>query len=280
MSHSALIEVNDPDSLDRQEIDEVSRQHGYAIVRGVVLPDAISRARTLLKEWFDSSRDRPSRGESPTALQGDFFQKFLLGATHPSGVHRPRCHRTIYMSLDFADRFGLKEVFVALARIRNCLSNLPRDFGIFEDSDGFWTPARVHHYPRGGGFLVEHKDNFTPEVQKSGGVVSYSQPIVVMSRRGTDFSQGGGFVVDRSGSRVHYEEFCDLGDVVLYTGETIHGVDDIDPHLPFEQGSFDGRLSGLVTLYRRAASYGEILRQAGVGDVSFDGREESLVSDA
>ena len=258
-----ILEVDGLGALDLAELNETSRRFGYTVVRGIIPAEDIRRAKELLSEWFDAARDQPSRGESPEALEGDFFQKFLLGATHPSGVHRPRCHRTIYLSLTFAKHFALGETFVALARVRNFISQLPSDFAIFEDADGFWTPARIHHYPRGGGFLVEHRDNFTPVVQRSGGVLSYSQPIVVMSRRGLDFTEGGGFVVDTKGDRVHYEDFCELGDIVLYTGDTVHGVDDVDPHLAFDQTSFEGRLSGLVTLYRRATSYGEILRSAG-----------------
>lgn len=259
-----IIKVGALQALDLNRIHDVTRIHGYAILRGLVSPGEIERSKMLLREWFDPDRDRSSRGESPDELKSDFYQKFLLGATHPSGTHRPRCHRTIYLSLNFSERFALRAIFITLARVRNLISGLPIDFAIFDDSEGFWTPARIHHYPTGGGFLVEHRDNFTPLVQISGGIPSYSQPIVVMSQRGTDFADGGGFVVDRQGARVYYEAFCELGDIILYSGDTIHGVEDVDPHRVFNQKSFDGRLSGLVTLYKRSNSYEEILRSAGV----------------
>lgn len=261
---NVIIQVENLQALDLDRIHDVTSYHGYAILRGLVQASEIERSKMLLREWFDSQRDRGSRGENPADLETDFYQKFLLGATHPSGTHRPRCHRTIYLSLNFSERFALRATFITLARVRNLISELPTDFAIFEDSEGFWTPVRIHHYPTGGGFLVEHRDNFTPLVQNSGGIPAYSQPIVVMSRRGTDFADGGGFVVDKQGARVYYEDFCELGDIVLYSDDTIHGVEDVDPHLVFNQKSFDGRLSGLVTLYKRATSYEEIMQSAGV----------------
>lgn len=258
-----IVNVESLQALDVELIHNVTQQHGYAILRGLVATEDVQRSKVLLREWFDADRDRASRGENPTELQADFFQKFLLGATHASGLHRPRCHRTMYLSLEFSERFVLREAFIALARVRNLISGLPSEHAIFADAEGFWTPARIHHYPKGGGFLVEHCDNFTPLVQQSGGIPNYSQPILVMSRRGIDFVAGGGFVVDKSGLRVYYEDFCELGDIVLYSENTRHGVEDVDPHLTFNQASFDGRLSGLVTLFRRVSSYEELLRSAG-----------------
>jgi len=263
MTETALIKVQTLSTLDVDHVHEVTRSCGYSILRGLVPSEEIQESKKLLRAWFDPNRDNASRGESPSVLEADFYQKFLVGATHQSGMNRPRCYRTIYFSLNFAERFLLRNTFTTLARVRNLVAGLPINYAINNDSDGFWTPARIHHYPKGGGFLVQHRDSFIPIVQQSGGVLSYAQPIVVMSRRGIDYSDGGGFVLDSRGERVYYEDYCELGDIILYTGDTIHGVEDVDPHLAFDQKSFDGRLSGLVTLYRRAGSYEEILQLAG-----------------
>ena len=37
-----------------------------------------------------------------------------------------------------------------------------RAFGANPERDGFWDACRVHHYPRGGGFMVVHKDTHFP----------------------------------------------------------------------------------------------------------------------
>jgi hypothetical protein len=72
---------------------------------------------------------------------------------------------------------------------------------------------------------------------------------MVMSRKGLDFEQGGGFV-ELGEDRHYFEPYCSYGDIVIYDGRTVHGVDDIDPHLPFRQDSIEGRLAAFVTLYR------------------------------
>jgi hypothetical protein len=66
---------------------------------------------------------------------------------------------------------------------------------------------------------------------------------------GCDFATGGGFF-EHDGTRYLFEQACELGDVVVYSGATVHGVVDIDLAKPFRQDSLDGRLCGFVTLYR------------------------------
>lgn len=64
-----------------------------------------------------------------------------------------------------------------------------------------------------------------------------------------DFSTGGGFF-EYEGERFYYEKHCNIGDIVIYSGATIHGVTDIDLHKTFDSTSCAGRMGGFVTLYR------------------------------
>ena len=50
--------------------------------------------------------------------------------------------------------------------------------------------------------------------------------------------------------RLYYEQFCELGDVLIYDTRVLHGVTEIDLRRPFRQDSLAGRLAGFVTLYR------------------------------
>ena len=72
-----------------------------------------------------------------------------------------------------------------------------------------------------------------------------------------DFSTGGGFFEHR-GERFYFERECELGDVVIYSGETIHGVGDVDVHKPFRHDTVDGRLCAFVTLYRHFTRKGQL----------------------
>ena len=69
--------------------------------------------------------------------------------------------------------------------------------------------------------------------------------------------RGGGFFEHR-GERFYFERECELGDVVIYSGETIHGVGDVDVHKPFRHDTVDGRLCAFVTLYRHFTRKGQL----------------------
>ena len=83
----------------------------------------------------------------------------------------------------------------------------------------------------------------------------------MMSKKGSgtdcDFATGGGFF-ENDNTRYYFEEECELGDLVIYSGATIHGVADIDIKKPFRQDSLDGRLCAFVTLYKEFTRKGEL----------------------
>jgi hypothetical protein len=104
-------------------------------------------------------------------------------------------------------------------------------------------------------------DDVVPQVQKAEGISTYFQPVLMMSERGDgpdcDFTTGGGFF-EYDGERFYYESHCEMGNVVIYSGATIHGVEDIDLHKAFDSHSPEGRLAGFVTLYRHFERKGQL----------------------
>jgi hypothetical protein len=46
--------------------------------------------------------------------------------------------------------------------VRNKSMRVNASFGEQPERDRFWNACRVHHYPRGGGFMVAHKDTHFP----------------------------------------------------------------------------------------------------------------------
>ncbi len=40
------------------------------------------------------------------------------------------------------------------------------DIGSFAKGNEFWNAHRIHHYPQGGGFMVEHKDMHFQKILK------------------------------------------------------------------------------------------------------------------
>lgn len=241
-------EIDRPADLDREAVLHALAKFSLARIRGVIDHEAIVRARQRIAEHFSAERDRSSLGEDPQELKGN-FQKLSIGGAQGYGVYRPRCLRTLYNPIWAEDIYGMRESFKMLARVRNVIYGLDEHFAIEGIERGMWTAARIHHYPRGGGFLVSHRDNVVPIVMKRQGFDSFYQPIMVLSRPGIDFEQGGGFV-EVDGERYFFESECQYGDIIIYDGRTVHGVADIDPHLPFRQDSIEGRLAAFATLYK------------------------------
>lgn len=248
----STIHIERAQDLDRVQLAEILNGTTFAIVSGIIDADAVRSGKKQIQEQFDSARDRAATGEHPSEIM-DNFQKLSVGGAEHSGVYRPRCMRTLYNPVWAEDIYGLRESFRELARLRNMMYGFHLDYAIDDIEGGFWTAARIHHYPAGGGFLVSHLDNVVPIVQKAEGISTYFQPVLVMSTRGEgdehDFTTGGGFF-EYEGERFFYEEHCNVGDVVIYSGATVHGVDDIDIHKPFDSTSISGRMGGFVTLYR------------------------------
>jgi hypothetical protein len=241
-------EIEAPADLDRDGVLHALSKYSLARIRGVIDPRAILAARERIASHFSAARDRASLGEDPQELK-DNYQKLSIGGAQGYGVYRPRCLRTLYNPIWAEDVYGMRESFKMLARVRNVVYGLHEGFAIEGVERNLWTASRIHHYPRGGGFLVSHRDNVVPKVMKSQGFDSFYQPIMVLSRKGIDFEEGGGFV-EVEGERYFFETECQYGDVIIYDGRTVHGVADIDPHLPFRQDSIEGRLAGFATLYK------------------------------
>ena len=76
---------------------------------------------------------------------------------------------------------------VFMNNLRNRLMKVADDFGEDPARDKFWNACRVHHYPRGGGFMSMHRDTHFPI--KLGDHPFY-QVMVPLSVMGRDFVEG------------------------------------------------------------------------------------------
>jgi hypothetical protein len=112
--------------------------------------------------------------------------------------------------------------------------------------DKFWNACRIHHYPRGGGFMSVHKDTYFP-VQL--GDKPFYQVSAALSRKGTDFMTGGGIVFDSEKKKVDLEAVGGFGSLVIFDGRGFHGVEDVDLDQVFDFSRTDGRLAAFVSLY-------------------------------
>jgi hypothetical protein len=244
-----LILVDSPERIDADAVRSVVARHGVACLRGLFTPESIAAAVDRIARGFDPRADRkhdPNDSDAPRRN----FQKLQIGANSGTSTTRTlgRFMRVFYNPIFASDVLGMRAHFVRLAQIRNRIHGLRDDYALAGDEDGFWTCARIQQYPRGGGFMVPHRDLYSQLATDAAGL-GYFQLLLLLSQKGTDYQQGGAYV-EINGARFSYEDQCERGDVVVYDGRTVHGVADIDPQDALELDRFSGRAVAIASLFR------------------------------
>jgi hypothetical protein len=261
----ASFEGSDVESLPYDDIRAALAAHTIVRVRGLFDRDDIRATLARMATAFDPANDRRHDPRDTDAVRRN-FQKLQVGAN--SGVNSRRTlgrfMRVFYNPIFADDIYGMRAHFVTMARFRNLLYKLPVDFAVHGTDDGFWTCARVQQYPRGGGFMVPHRDMYSQVATAEAGL-GYFQPLLLLTEKGTDFQEGGAYV-DIGEDRLFYEDACRSGDVVVYDGRTMHGVGDVDPLEPLDLAHLSGRAAGLVSIFRKlepgADDYARMSRKA------------------
>jgi hypothetical protein len=237
--------LNDvPFDLVRQRLKE----NTYASIRGIFSPKEIFDARDKMRHLFDEKNDRKHDPNDSEAIRKN-FQKLQIGGTR--GVNACARFLRMFYNPTFADDvYGMHDIFNRLITFRNLLYSLPADFTIGKTEMGMWTASRIMQYPTGGGFMSPHVDTGTRTVSEEMGLEQYIQLILIMSKKGADFMEGGAYINDENGERYFFEDECDLGDIVIYDGRVVHGVEEIDPMEPLNMSALNGRIVALVSLFK------------------------------
>jgi hypothetical protein len=120
------------------------------------------------------------------------------------------------------DIFRVFDLFRNVFHLKNRLSLIePDKFLGRTPEDECTSRVAFQFYPSGQGFLNRHQDP-----------VNYHQltvPTVVMSQKGIDFKGGGAYVETASNQRLILDDTADIGDVIYFNAEVVHGVEKIDP---------------------------------------------------
>lgn len=234
-------------------------------IRGLFDPVVLRSVKKRIAEQFDCAKDRKHDPRDTAAVRTN-LQKLIVGGTTGPNQHRAlaRFLRILFNPIFADDIYGMRAHFIQLACLRNRLYGLRENFAVHGTEDGFWTASRIHQYPRGGGFMVPHTDMYSRMAVAETGA-SYVQVFLVMSKKGEDYRDGGAFV-DLGGDRVYYEDDCEVGDVMVYDGASVHGVGDIDPLEPLDMTSFSGRVVAIASVYRHLTpgetDYAQLARKA------------------
>jgi hypothetical protein len=191
----------------------------------------------------------PRESFSPKDLESGPWRKLAIGSVNGVGDPYAQMLSTTYFHERNSGTPFLNALFSALISTRNRITGIREDFGSEPDRDGFWNACRIHHYPRGGGFMVEHNDTHFPSVLTSSGV-PFLQVMALLSSKEVDFHTGGSFFTDRNGIRTYVEDDSPLGAVVMFDGSIRHGVEDVDPDQVLDFNLASGRIAAFVNLYQ------------------------------
>ncbi len=245
-----LFEVASPEELDLDAFADAMQRRTFACIRGPVSPEQMVAVHENIVNRFDRRLDHPASGQPADAVRSNFQKINLGGESRTASNDDARFFRAFYNPLWAEDVWGLRESFTTLARVRNKLAGLPLDYALDRIEDnGLWTAARFHQYPRGGGFFRRHTDYVVKDVADEKSTRFY-QVVLTMTRKGEHFQQGGAFV-DIGERRVVIDDCAEMGDIIVYDGRTVHGVEDIDPRAMLDMGTINGRIAGFVTLFKK-----------------------------
>ena len=235
-------------AIDSQQVEREVEAAGLSIVR----PTADSRdlceaARADYLRAFKAAAVQPPRKAfRPSDLSRGPWRKLAIGSKNGVGEGYAQVLQTMYFDPTRPHHPALNRLFAVMIGLRNQLMHVAGDFGSDAARDGYWNACRVHHYPRGGGFMTPHCNTYFPV--KLGDLPFY-QVMAPLSVKGRDFSEGGGIIVTRQGQRLNTDELAGLGALVVFDGRVQHGVDDVDPHAVLNFDDETGRLAAFANLY-------------------------------
>lgn len=236
--------IDEVGSLRDRIVGDVSIR-GFTSIRGLIDQEDIATCLAKAKQYADTSKHLGSSGISPAQIRTN-MSKWSIGGQSTSQSGLPRFMLTIYNPLFEEDRFGLHKHFETLIALRDTLAGRPLQ------ADEILRPARFNAcrlqlYPTGGGFMGAHTDSRAAEnLQEGSG--PYIQLVMLLTEKGSDYLQGGAFVI-KDGQAIDTEHESRAGDILVYDGSTMHGVADIDPNHPLDTTSFGGRVVALATVY-------------------------------
>lgn len=236
-------------NLELQEVDEKLNTHGYMIVRDETLEKLCVAARNEYIDCFKKATPRAPRDKFDyKTLKLHPWRKMAIGSKNGLDEVIAQNMQSIYFHEDDQNHPSLSALFHLMIKVRNKLMQVNEDFGCDPVRDGFWNACRIHHYPRGGGFMSVHRDKYFPKKLEEKDKPFY-QMLVLLSRKNVDFTSGGGVVINRHGEKVDLETEAGFGTMVLYDGKTPHGVEDVDLDQVIDFSRTDGRLVALVSVY-------------------------------
>jgi hypothetical protein len=243
-----IFDLKDVSEIDRfrDKIRISVRSDGFALLRGLFDPYDIEAARKAVLAKVNQGRLVGTTAGSRETPRTNSL-KWSVGGSSGAQPGNARLMVSIYNPNFADDIYHFKKNFQRLIQVRDAIrgdgqhttdENLPEEC---------FNACRFQLYPKGGGFMLGHRDTVA-EATSNLANIELLQLLIVMTKRGQHYSEGGAYVIHRDGV-VDIDAYTQQGDVVVYDGRSFHGVGDIDPESPLSTTQLDGRLVALVTVY-------------------------------
>tara|TARA_A100001388_G_scaffold146831_1_gene108926 strand:+ start:669 stop:1451 length:783 start_codon:yes stop_codon:yes gene_type:complete len=242
-----IYNCNEIENIDVESIRDSIKENAYSVIRGLFDETEIIKKRNFIEKSFNHIKDiKHDPKEVHLAKQN--IQKIVIG--NAEGVWR--FYRKFYNPLFNDDIYEMHDVFKLLIKLRNKLSYRDQSFTLDNKDDKYWTCPMITQYPTGGGFMEAHRDFVSSALANDMGI-SFIRLIFIMSQKGSDFQTGGAYITHK-GKKIFVEDNCKPGDVLLYDGNTRHGVDVIDSLKMLDLTSPKGRYNAMVPVFREFSS--------------------------
>ena len=228
------------------EIAAAVADHGYAIIRGVIDADRLRKKLDKVRAYLKENTALPTAGISPAAIRKNLV-KWSIGSASPIQPGISRFMLTVMNPMYEDDLFDLHQDFERMIVVRDALAKREKTLFDNELPKPKFNGTRLQVYPSGGGFMTAHIDKRAIDTISD---ISdhFIQLVMVLTEKGKDYEQGGAYV-ERGGKVIDTEAGSQSGDILVYDGNTMHGVADIDPHRAFDADNLGGRVVALVTIY-------------------------------
>ena len=224
----------------------------FVILRGYFHKLEVKKVLTNIKNKFHHRNDK-IRPTSKYDLIKSNYQRFMFGMTGGLKKTNPRYFRVFYNPIWSKDIYKGRNLFLKLNKLQNYFYGLDEDYGVMNSKKPtrhrLFVASRFQHYPSGGGYLAPHIDEGAIRASKELKLKLHYNLLLVMTEKGKDYKSGGGFVIN-NGNMVNVDDYTKIGDVVLYSSKTVHGVLDVDPKYFPDLNSTNGRYVALTTLFK------------------------------
>ena len=106
-----------------------------------------------------------------------------------------------------------------LSSLRNLITGLSNDQGLYIEKDGFIQYTSLSLYPKDGGFLNKHRD--THPVKNAKPLLHFK---LELTHKNIDYEKGGFYIWDKENREHCISSLVEPGDVIFFDGNLYHEI--------------------------------------------------------